>query len=267
MSPRLFLFSLLVIPLLTSCDLRSVGEKFVAEAESEFAKAHFDLYRTGDVDRILAELNPEIIDDEIQGKIEEVVEYVPESEPIGVEVVGSQTFLSGDTRTVNITLQYQYPDQWLVFFVSVDAASLPFKVNSVNAQLLEQSLAELNAFRLTRNGVKGILFVFFGVAVPIFCLAVFVICLRTPMAKGKWRWAIFTLLGVMTYRINWTTGQWDFNPMHIQIFGAGVSRSGFYGPWILSVAIPFGALVFLAKRNKLMAKALPDETSPDDGHD
>ncbi len=267
MNPRLGLFALLVLPLLSSCDGRTLAEKFIPEAESEFAKAHFNLYRTGDVDKILAELNTQIIDDDIRRKIQEVVDYVPESEPIDVEVVGSFTSSSGDARTVDITLQNRYPDKWLVFFVSVDAASSPFKVNSVNAQLLEQSLAELNAFRLTRNGMKGLLFVVLGVAVPIFCLAVFVVCLRTPMAKGKWRWAIFTLLGVMTYSINWTTGEWEFNPMQIQLFGAGVSRYGLYGAWTLSVAIPFGALVFLAKRNNLMAKADPDKTSHDDGHD
>jgi len=240
----------LLAALLSGCDFTGLAERFIPEAEAEFAKAHFELLRLGDVDQVVAELNSQIVDDSVREKIEAVVEYVPDDEPLGFEVVGANTHLANGTRTVTLNIQYEYPDQWLVFTISVDSSNEPFKVNSINANLLEQSLAEINAFHLTQNGPIGILLVILGAAVPVFCIVVFVVCLRTPIPKGKWRWAIFTLLGVMTYQINWTTGQMGFTPMHIQLLGAGFARSGFYGPWVLGVSIPFGALVFLLKRKK-----------------
>ena len=256
---RCLLFCLISVPLLSSCDVRGFAERFIPEAESEFAKAHFDLYRTGDVDQIISQLNSALVDDDIRGKIEAIVDYVPGIEPTGLEVVGASTHSSGDMRTVSLSIEYTYPDEWLVFSITVDAPGSPFRVNSVNALRMEQSLAETNAFRLAQNGLIGLLIVIFGVAVPVFCIAVFVICLRTPIPKGKWRWAIFTLLGAMTYQINWTTGETAFIPMHVQLLGAGFARAGFYGPWILSVSIPFGALVFLSKRKKWLVKAEPSE--------
>ncbi len=257
---RLLLFCVLLTPVLSSCNVRELAERFIPEAESEFARAHFNLYRLGEVDQIVSELSGSIVDDEIREKVEEIVDYVPDEEPISYEVVGSNTVSSGKARTVNLTIQYEYPDEWLLFSVSVDASSTPFKVNSVNAQLMEQSLGEINAFHLAQNGLTGILFVLFGVAVPVFCIAVFVVCLKTPIPRGKWRWAIFTLLGAMTFEINWTTGQTFFNPISVQLLGAGFARSGFYGPWVLSVAVPFGALVFLAKRRKWLSEAEPRES-------
>ena len=257
MRVRFLLFCLTVTPLLCSCDVRGFAERFVPEAESEFAKEHFDLYRTGDVDEIISQLNPALVDDEIRGKIEAIVDYVPGTEPTGLEVVGASTHSSADTRMVSLSIEYKYPDEWLVYSITIDTSGEPFRVNSVNALRSEQSLAETNAFRIAQNGLPGILIVIFGVAVPIFCIAVFVICLRTPIPKGKWRWAIFTLLGAMTYQINWSTGETAFIPMHVQLLGAGFSRAGFYGPWIISVSIPFGALVFLSKRKRWLVNAEP----------
>jgi hypothetical protein len=256
---RYLFFFIVSIPFLSSCDVRGFAERFIPEAESEFAKEHFDLYRTGDVDQIISQLNPAPVDDQIKGQIEAIVEYVPSIEPVGLEVVGASTHTSGDSRIVSLSIEYEYPDEWLLFSVTVDASSTPFKVNAVNALRMEQSLAETNAFRLAQNGLPGLLIVIFGVAVPLFCIAVFVMCLRTPIPKGKWRWAIFTLLGAMTYQMNWTTGEAAFIPMHVQLLGAGFGRAGFYGPWIISVSIPFGALVFLSKRKKWLINAQPPE--------
>ena len=255
MRTRFLSICLFLIPLLSGCDVRGLAERFIPEAESEFAKTHFDLYRTGDVEQIIAQLHPALVDDDIRGKIEAIVDYVPGIEPTGFEVVGASTHSSGDTRTVNLTIEYRYPDEWLVFSITVDASGSAFRVNSVNALRMEQSLAETNAFRLAQNGLTGFLIAIAGVAVPVFCIAVFVICLRTPIPKGKWRWAIFTLLGAMTFQINWTTGETAFIPMHIQLLGAGFERAGFYGPWIISVSIPFGALVFLSKRKQWLVNA------------
>jgi len=260
MHARFLLCCLLLVPFLSSCDARGFAERFIPEAESEFAQRHFDLYRTGEVDKIISELHPALVDDEIRAKIETIIDYVPSIEPAGFEVVGSNTHTSGETRTVILNIEYEYPDEWLVFSITVDASSTPFKVSSVNALRMEQSLAETNAFRIAQNGLPGFLILIFAVAVPIFCIAVFVVCLKTPIPKGKWRWAIFTLLGAMTYQINWTTGETAFIPMHIQLLGAGFARAGFYGPWVLSVSIPFGALVFLAKRKKWLAGAEPPES-------
>jgi hypothetical protein len=61
----------------------------------------------------------------------------------------------------------------------------------------------------------------------------------------------------MTYQMNWTTGEAAFIPMHVQLLGAGFGRAGFYGPWIISVSIPFGALVFLSKRKKWLVNKEP----------
>ncbi len=35
------------------------------------------------------------------------------------------------------------------------------------------------------------------------------------------------------------------------LFSAGFSKSGFYGPWIFTISVPIGALVFILMRRKI----------------
>jgi hypothetical protein len=268
MNLRNLVFGVFVLLFLTSCDIRDIAENFIPEPEAEFARQHFLLYRADDVDRIMSELIPALRNDETRAIIETMVDYIPNDEPIAAEVVGASTVSSSGSRLVTLSIQYEYEQRWLVFSVIVDASSSPFLVNAVNAELLEQSLEETNAFRLGQNGAVGILIVLLSIAMPLFCIYAFIVCLRTPIPKGKWRWAILCLLGAMTFQINWTTGETATIALHLQLLAAGIERAGFYGPWILSVSVPFGALVFFSKRGKWLSAAnaelAPDNDSASD---
>jgi hypothetical protein len=90
-------------------------------------------------------------------------------------------------------------------------------------------------------------------AEALFCLYAFVLCLRTPIARYKWLWVLFTLVGVTTLRFDWSSGHFAFVPLSAQfLFGVSATATP-YGPWVLSVSIPLGAIWFLAKRRSLRA--------------
>lgn len=86
---------------------------------------------------------------------------------------------------------------------------------------------------------------------PVFVISVLAACLRTRIAKRKWLWMIFIALGFVQFTFNWTTGGLGVQPVSMLLFGAGFVRAGPYGPLILQLAIPVGAIVFLAKRRSL----------------
>jgi hypothetical protein len=63
---------------------------------------------------------------------------------------------------------------------------------------------------------------------------------------------LFILFGVGNFALDWTTGEWQFAPLHVHLLSASVSAN-LYGPWVLSVSVPLGALLFLWRRRRLSA--------------
>jgi hypothetical protein len=58
--------------------------------------------------------------------------------------------------------------------------------------------------------------------------------------------------------VNWTTGELGFSLLSFQLFSASFIRASDFDPWLVSVSLPLGALVFLAQRKKLIEPAHQD---------
>jgi hypothetical protein len=92
----------------------------------------------------------------------------------------------------------------------------------------------------------------YGVAVALFTLVVLIVAAKTKMRRRKWLWILFILFGVGKFSVNWTTGQWGIALLVVQLFSVS-SQAEFFGPWIISVSLPIGAILFLLRRNRLRA--------------
>jgi len=93
----------------------------------------------------------------------------------------------------------------------------------------------------------------------LFSMYVAVLCARTKGVKARWLWVIFSLVGVSSIAVNWTTGEWNFTLLYIAIPTAREYLSGMYGPRFVVVHLPVGALLFLNHRRKIKLK---DELVP-----
>ena len=126
--------------------------------------------------------------------------------------------------------------------VSFNAARIPEDFNNFTAA--GRSLTQYTALA-------------FALAVPLFMLWTLVSSIRTPMERtAKWLWCLFIIVGVGKFSIDWVTGVWTFTPIYLLLFGAGAVRGlGGYGPWIISVAIPAGAIAFQIWRARQTTRA------------
>jgi hypothetical protein len=91
----------------------------------------------------------------------------------------------------------------------------------------------------------------------IFTLVVLVVCIRTKMKRRKWLWILFILFGFGKLSVNWATGQWGVMVLAAQLFSAS-GTAAYLGPWIVSVSLPVGAVLFLIKRRRLEARPAAD---------
>ena len=260
---RRLLRLLAMLPLAASCSVEEMLDDFAPDDQVAFSQQHLALYSAGDTDAIIEQLSGKVRGPGIEDTIAQVVEYVPAGEHIGVELIGYFRRSGPDTDVATLSFQYEFPDTWLTASVQLDVSELPYRVLAVNVNKLPTSLQELHAFRLFGNGIQGVIVVFFCVAIPIFCLVSFVFCLRTPIPKRKWLWAIFTLCGLGSVTMNWTTGEIGQQLLSLQLLGSGIQRGGLYGPWLLSFAMPFGAIAFWARRKEWFEEAAKaDEPEP-----
>ncbi len=82
-----------------------------------------------------------------------------------------------------------------------------------------------------------------------------IICIRTPVAKRKWLWILFVLVGIGAIGVNWTTGQFSFRVATLNLLGAAAVSAGPHAPWFISVGFPLGAIMFWVKRRKFLSLA------------
>ena len=81
------------------------------------------------------------------------------------------------------------------------------------------------------------------------------------MLRGrKWPWILFILFGFGNLAVNWSTGEFGFSTLAIQMFSASASATP-HGPWIISISLPLGAVCFLIFRKNHAAEVnAPAET-------
>ena len=101
----------------------------------------------------------------------------------------------------------------------------------------------------------ALLFLLVAVLVLAISLVAAVLAARSPI-RHKWLWVAISLLGAPGVIVDWNTGQFLTRIALIQVFGVGVSRSNGPGAhWLITVAFPLGAVIFLSRRRALIARA------------
>jgi len=234
-------------------------KKIVPPADETFAREHTDLLRQKRFEQIQRELDPSISDADTQGTLRTMAEMFPAEEPKSVKVVDIK-FL-GNLRNQgssmhSLTLEYEFSDTWLLVNIAIKRLNGLSTIAAFNVTPIPDSLESVNRFSLA--GKTGLQYLMLGLALaaPIFCLYVLVVCLRTKNLRFKWLWAIFILFGVGRLAVNWTTGELAFTPLAVHVPCASMTAVPAYGPWVVAVSLPLGALLFMARRS---ANAVPNQ--------
>jgi hypothetical protein len=134
-------------------------------------------------------------------------------------------------------------------------------VMGVHVNPTSQSLKALNRFTFEGKRDLHYLFVVLAICVPAFVIYALVVCFKTPMARRKRLWMLFVALGLVQFSLNWTTGEVGVQPISFLLLGAGYTQTGPVAPWVITVATPLGAIIFLTRRHKLRAQESTDRVN------
>jgi hypothetical protein len=242
--------SILFLAGLAGCNQANLMATITPPEDEAIARAYTDDLRQNRLDRIEHDLDPGLKDSNTHGTLASMAAMFPAQEPLSAKVVGFRGFF-GNIKRTEITLEYEFPQKWLLVEVAMQKSGEVTTITGFHITPIADSLENLNRFTLVGKGTTQYAVLLFAVLTPLFTLCVFVLCIKTRMGKKKWLWLIFILLGIGKVIVNWTTGQAFFTPLAIQVPAAGANAQP-YGPWLVYVSIPLGAILFLSMRKRLV---------------
>jgi len=249
------IFSVLLLFLLifSGCNF-SPNLSFVPEKQRELAKIYLSIIRSGrttKLDSITTPYLKEMIDENIMFSVDSVLKQ--NEVPKKILMVGSNYVSSPDSSLTSITYEYEFAKSYALANVTMITKDSTTLLAGFRVWPMNESLAEINAFALTGKSFLHYSFLLFGALSLLFILYSLIICAKSKINK-KWLWIIFILIGLGKFGIIWTNGQVFFSIFTFQILGFGITKSGIYAPWVVSISFPLGAILFLIKRKKLIEK-------------
>ena len=240
------LLLLALVPL--GCDQRAIFETMIPQQEAAVAREVVARIAAGDLATVEAQLAPELRTPDARFKLQEIARVVPAGEPLDVQTVGAHTVRGPAGTTYNLTLEYRYPESWLIANVVLAASDGGFTLNALHLTPRSQSLEAENAFTFAGKGPMHFVVLALAVLVPLFILFALAMCVRTTLPRRKWLWLAFVAIGLVQFQFNWSTGAWLVRPFAFSILGAGAMKAGPVAPWVITIAFPLGAVLFLIRR-------------------
>jgi hypothetical protein len=250
---------LLACCLLAACSQEALLQRLTPKADDDLARHFIDSIRTGnynDADKLLD--SSLAASDRLSG-LRSLHVVLDHGEPLQIEEIGCNVSGIGGERKVNISYQIHFAGKWVIGNVLIKRQAETATILGAHFREIPDSLEALNRFSL--SGKSPLFYAFFLACIVIPCFIIFtlVVCIRTPVRR-KWLWILFILFGLVQFRLNWTTGQWDVQPISFVLLGSGSSAAGVYAPWILNFGLPVGAfflLIYGRKKKTPIRYSLP----------
>jgi hypothetical protein len=248
--------------LVVACSQEDWMRKIAPPEKQATARTYIEQLRNRDFHSIEKAADPSIAAEFGGGALDKMADIIPKGAPTSVKLVGANQFSSEKVgTTLNLTYEFQFGDKFLLINVARKTKDGVDTIIGLRVQPLSASLETLNRFTLSNKTALQYSVLGAAIAAALFTLYALVVCIRTKMERRKWLWILFILFGFGKIMVNWTTGQWDFTIFAAQLFSASAGAA-FFGPWIVSVSLPVGAVLFLSRRKELgIAPAVADEST------
>ncbi|HEY0038839.1 MAG TPA: MerC domain-containing protein [Longimicrobium sp.] len=229
--------------------------RFATPEADAFARSFITQVRAGDP-AAARHLTPDLLRvPAMKDSLRALTRFFPGGPVQEMTLLNAQVFMTAEATSR--TLLYEQRSAAglaLVEVVVVEDAQKYRYIAGIRVQPTQAPLQTVNAFTLADRGVTHWTMLLLAIAVPLFCLWAAVRVIRTPMPR-RWGWAFLAVLAGGQATLNWTTGELFVNLIHLQLLGSGVQRSGMAGPWMLTVAMPLGAMMALLRRRRFLAQA------------
>lgn len=236
---------------LAGCDQGSHMEKKAPEDVAS-AKAYFELLRLGQFEQIEKDLDSSIKSPDMHAKLAGIAALIPVQNPESIRIISVNIPCNGaGTCNTYMVLEYRYLWERLLLNVVIKNEGGESSIMGIHIRNVSESAIEANRFTFLDKGLSQYAVFFGAVLFPLFTVYTLFLCVReSRIGKRKWLWAVFIAMGIGQFGVNWTTGQLGFYLLSVQVLSAGW-HAQLYGPLVISVSLPLGAVLFQFYRRTL----------------
>jgi hypothetical protein len=240
--------------ILAACSPDALIQKFASPEEQATAKHYIEQLQNREFGEIEQVVTPAHRGPALESTLTKMAELLPAGPPASIQLVGAHRMssLSDGSTHVDLTFEYRFGDRFVLAELATKTTKDKREITDFHIQPETEPLATRNKFTLADKTAVQYIVLGYAVVAALFTIGVLIACIRTPMRRRKWLWIIFILLGLGKFSVNWSTGQWAFQLLAVQLFSAA-SYAELFGPWIISVSVPLGAIWFLFSRRRLRA--------------
>lgn len=211
--------------------------------------AFYEAVHDHDDQRVRALGAPELLTPDLDAQLAAVRRFMPAQRPDKVEAVGHQLMVAaGAGETLSTTDVYQFGASKALVSTVLHRAkgAAAWQVQGFNFRLFRPQDLAANRFTLAGKPLTQDLFLAAMIAALLAMVAALAMVIRRKGLRRKWLWGVVAFAGVFTLRMNWTTGAFEFQPLSLQLIGAGATTQiEGMTPWILSFTVPVGAILIL----------------------
>jgi hypothetical protein len=233
---------------MAGCSQEELLKKIASPEDEKTATECLERLRVGDIANLEARMDPTLQAPNLHATLEQIAQILPDEKPASVKLVGAQSNKSIGERSINVTYQYGYGDgRWFLVNCATKRAGDTETIIGISVNTLEKPIEEQGKFELAGKSPLHYAVLFLGILFVVLTLVALIRCITEKDLKRKWLWIIFIIFGVCQFSLDWNTGQWTFTPLYFLLFSAGASWPGF-GVMQVSIALPLGAIVYLARR-------------------
>lgn len=233
------------------CSRASLLPKLASPKDESTAIGYVALLRQSRFDQIESDMDPSLRSEGLRDTLVEMASMFPAEPAVSIKVVGMRTFHDAGSTSTDITLEYEFSDKWVLAEVATRESDGAVSIVRFNVTPTTESLEYRNRFTFVGKGVAQYAILFLAVLASGLNIYAFVVCLRTGLGKEKWFWAIATLFEIGSYGVDWTTGQSSFTPFAVHLGLASAAVAPPYGPWVVWVSFPAGAILFCVRRERM----------------
>jgi len=253
---RLRSLLVLLVVVVAGCSQQDLKLQLVPAADQALGMYYVNLLRSRSFDEIDRAAEPSVRGPKLYAALLKMTETLPEEQPSSAKMVDAQITADKEGTRTKIIYEYGFPGKWVIAEVIMLRKQASVSLVGLSVRAIPESVEEHHRFRLAGKSVTHYTALTLAILFPLLTLYALVTCLRTKLSRLKWAWVLFIVFGIGNCTLNWTTGETQFSALTLRLLSASIDQLSF-GPWLLSLSFPLGAVVFLLLKKKLTVAVSP----------
>lgn len=241
------IFGAAIVLALIGCSAEKMMKRMTPADADARARAYLVLLAEDRTAEAEARLLPGLASAEAHASYEQIASVLDGERFDSMHVIGVAVNTINGVRHANLSYEIRSRVGWTIANVATIDSLDTWFVEGVSARRIARPLEEVSAFTLRGQSPKQYVFLTLTVICAIISVGTAVFIAARPEMPSRWRWVLFSLVGVCTFSMNWTTAEMTFRAVSVQLFAAGFIKAAPAAPWTIAFAIPIGALLALRR--------------------